>query len=87
MADGRWLLSSVVDLRVAWPIAGSVARQIIDEGYVGELPRRAFRGSIAEYDITAAGEAAAARATRNRARRAGSEAGGRRRPISTAIRR
>jgi len=87
MPDGRWLLSSVVDLRVAWPTAGSIAREIIDMGYVGELSRRSFRGSIAEYDITPEGEAAAARAIRERERRTGGVAGGRRRAISPGIRR
>jgi hypothetical protein len=86
MPDGRWLLSSVVDLRVACPTAASIAHEIIDKGYVSELSRRSFRGSAAEYDITPAGEAAT-RALRQIDRRPRHEPGGRRRAAPAQIRR
>jgi hypothetical protein len=68
--DGDWLLSGIVDLRTAWLTIDAIARELIERGYVEELPRRSFRGSVAEYDPTPAGLSAAGHSSRRPAARA-----------------
>jgi hypothetical protein len=59
LLDGRWMLTSTVDLRVARGVDANVALRLINSNYVAEQSRRCIAGSVAEYDLTAAGQAAA----------------------------